>query len=422
MANHGYSWRNVKHGSSFSLPKSENFGRWVGVAIVLAILLHVLLFFGLKNMTIVMDSIGEMLEIQTEPVRVVNVDDSKMIPEAKMETVETPEVTGELLEEIEALEALPENTEIDMSPAIQEPDLTVKMEIPAMKGSDLAESLDPIAGPKFDESMSDLGRMDDIIQPAAVGQVVVDPGEMSADIYDPDKFNEEMEKKGANGLADKGALDKFTPLSTMANMSGNALENATGMIGSDLLFDYNKATLRESARNSLLKVALLIDKNPKLNCWIGGHTDLIGGDDFNYELSVKRAQAVKDWLVTAMRIEPERLIVIGYGENQPLVSEGDENAQALNRRVEIKMRRGLPQDGESQVVKKAVEQEPKPKVEEEAPKENPPKAILVKPNGPPNIKPPAKAIPAEPDPGKAIPVEPGRAVIEPETPRAVPVE
>ena len=132
MANHGYSWRNVKHGSSFSLPKSENFGRWVGVAIVLAILLHVLLFFGLKNMTIVMDSIGEMLEIQTEPVRVVNVDDSKMIPEAKMETVETPEVTGELLEEIEALEALPENTEIDMSPAIQEPDLTVKMEIPAM--------------------------------------------------------------------------------------------------------------------------------------------------------------------------------------------------------------------------------------------------------------------------------------------------
>lgn len=422
MANHGYSWRNVKHGSSFSLPKSENFGRWVGVAIVLAILLHVLLFFGLKNMTIVMDSIGEMLEIQTEPVRVVNVDDSKMIPEAKMETVETPEVTGELLEEIEALEALPENTEIDMSPAIQEPDLTVKMEIPAMKGSDLAESLDPIAGPKFDESMSDLGRMDDIIQPAAVGQVVVDPGEMSADIYDPDKFNEEMEKKGANGLADKGALDKFTPLSTMANMSGNALENATGMIGSDLLFDYNKATLRESARNSLLKVALLIDKNPKLNCWIGGHTDLIGGDDFNYELSVKRAQAVKDWLVTAMRIDPERLIVIGYGENQPLVSEGDENAQALNRRVEIKMRRGLPQDGESQVVKKAVEQEPKPKVEEEAPKENPSKAILVKPNGPPYIKPPAKAIPAEPDPGKAIPVEPGRAVIEPETPRAVPVE
>lgn len=426
MANNGYSWRNVRHGSSYSLPKSEHFGRWVSVAIVLAIILHVLLFFGLKNMTIVMDSIGEILEIKTEQVRVVEVDSMDTIPEAKPEKVETPEVTGELLEEIEALEALPENMEIDMSPAIQEPEFNVKMEVPALKGSDLADSLEPIAGPKFDEQLTDLGKMDDIIQPAAAGQIIIDPGEMSADVYDPDKFNEQMEKKGANGLADKGSLDKFTPLGEMANLSGNALENATGMIGSDLLFDYNKATLRESARNSLLKVALLIDKNPELNCWIGGHTDLIGGDDFNYELSVRRAQAVKDWLVNSMRIEPERLIVIGYGENEPLVMEGDENAQALNRRVEIKMRRGTPESSDTQVVKKP--QPPKPVVEEQPEEATPPKAILVKPKGPPIIKEPevtpGKAIPAEPQPSRAVPVdpEPGRAVIEPETSRAVPVE
>lgn len=426
MADQGYSWNNARNGSSYSLPKSENFGRWVGVAVVLAVIFHLLVFFGLKHMQIAVGSIGEMLDLETEQVRVAKVEFTESLPEMKEEKVETPEVRGDLLDEIEMLTELPEDTEVDIRPDIKEPEFSVKLEAPAEKGDEFAASLEPVLGQDLEVEMAEIGKMDDILQPAAAGQVLVDPGEQIADVYDPDKFNDEM-KKGAGGLADKGAMDKFTPLGDMANMSGNALENATGMIGSDLLFEYNKSSLRESARNSLLKVALLIDKNPNLNCWIGGHTDLFGGDTFNKALSVKRAEAVKVWLVESMKIDPERLIVIGYGKEKPLVTDGDEVAQGMNRRVEIMMRKGMPGDTEPpQVAGRPAEVV----VDEQKP-------VLIKPKGPPIFREPMPREKEEPSapvgravpvsPGKAVPVEedeePGRAVpIEPKPPRAIPVE
>ena len=71
-------------------------------------------------------------------------------------------------------------------------------------------------------------------------------------------------------------LKDFTSLDAMARMDGNSLLATKALIGSDLLFDFNSATLRQSARISLMKVALLIDKHPNLVCWVDGHTDLIG--------------------------------------------------------------------------------------------------------------------------------------------------
>ena len=202
-------------------------------------------------------------------------------------------------------------------------------------------------------------------------------------------------------------------------MDGNALQNTKGMIGSDLLFEFNQATLRESARNSLLKVALLIDKNPNLNCWIEGHTDTIGGDLPNGRLSLGRATAVKQWLVDSMRIDPKRLIVIGFGKRQPIVQIGDKDQQAMNRRVVIKMRRGQPSADSVMFLDAGSTPE--------SIKPEPVKAILVKPMSPPIIpttqlldegqparavieEPSRRALPVEDDRRRAIPVTPGRAV------------
>ncbi|MFD2159697.1 OmpA family protein [Rubritalea tangerina] len=423
MANRGYSWKNVRQGSTFSLPRTEHVGRLVTVAVVLALVAHVAVIFGLKNMSVTFPAIRQMLNIETEPIVVREVEFRESLPELKQEELaEPPEVAGELLDEIEILEEIPEDTELDMSPEISDPQFDVEMVTPAMKGEALAESLEPIAGPELTHDLPEIGRMDDVLQVAAAGQLVIDPGEQKADTFDPDKFNEELERKGAGGLADDGALENFTPLAAMARMDGNALQNTKGMIGSDLLFEFNKATLRESARNSLLKVALLIDKNPKLNCWIEGHTDTIGGDTPNGELSLERARAVKQWLVEAMRIDPERLIVIGYGKRQPIVLEGDKDTQAINRRVVIKMRKGKPVKDSQMFLENALPPEPvKPKVGE---------AVLVKPSGPPIIpsaqrvdeEPPARAVIEEPS-RRALPVEEQRRRAIPVTPgRAVPAE
>jgi len=413
MADEGYSWEDASSGSSYSAPRNENLGKWVGVAIVLAVVVHLLMFFGLKRIEIIVGSLGEMLEIETEQVRVSNVEFVETTPEVKDEKVEIPDLTGELLDEIEALTELPQDSEIDIRPDISEPEIDVKLVAPAENGEKFSESLEPLTGLDFEVEMSELGKMDHILQPAAVGQVLVDPGEQISDVYDPDKFNDEM-KKGAEGLADKGTLDQFTPLGDMANLSGNALEKTKGMIGSDLLFEYNRSTLRESARNSLLKVALLIDKNPSLNCWIGGHTDLFGGDEFNRELSIRRAEAVKSWLVESMRIDSERLIVIGFGKDEPLVVEGNEDDQAINRRGEIMMRKGEPEvvERSKSFPEQALKEEAKNSVAELVIEDKP---VLIKPKGPPII--------IEPELVEVLPISPGKAVpVDPEPPKAVPVE
>jgi OmpA-OmpF porin, OOP family len=420
MAERGYSWKNVRQGSTFKLPKTEHAGRLVMIAIALALLAHVVAIMGLKNMQITFPALREFLEVETEPVVVRDVEFREALPDTQLEELaEPPELAGKLLDEIEILEEIPEDTELDMSPEITDPQFDIEMVAPAMKGDALAESLEPIAGPDFTDDLPEIGKMDDVLQVAAAGQLVIDPGEQQSDVFDPDKFNEELERKGAGGLVDDGALEDFTPLSAMTRMDGNALQNSKGMIGSDLLFEFNQATLRESARNSLLKVALLIDKNPNLNCWIEGHTDTIGGDLPNGELSLGRAKAVKHWLVKSMRIDPARLIVIGYGERQPIIQKGDKDQQAMNRRVVIKMRRGQPSADATMFLEGALPPEP---VRPEASK-----AILVKPTGPPIIPtaqpveedPPARAVieepsrralPVEDDRRKAIPVSPGRAV------------
>jgi len=415
MANRGYSWKNVRQGSTFSLPKTEHMGRLVTIAIVLALLAHVVVIVGLKNMSVTIATITNVLEIETEPIVVRDVEFRESLPVAKHEELaEPPEVAGDLLDEIEILEELPQDIEIDMSPDVKDVAFDIEMEVPAMKGDALAESLEPIEGPDFSEEIPDIGRTDALIQPAAAGQVVIDPGEQQVDAFDPDKFNEELERKGANGLADEGALDSYTALSAMAQMSGNALQNTKGMIGSDLLFEFNKAELRESARNSLLKVALLIDKNPNLNCWIEGHTDTIGGDVPNGALSLQRAKAVKNWLVESMRIDPERLIVIGYGKRQAIVKSGDKDAQAMNRRVVIKMRQGEPNVSSEMFLEGRPVKESRP-----APVKKVPKPILVKPQGPPVI-PTAEKV--EEIPARAVIEETNRrAVIEDEILRAIPV-
>ena len=400
MAKRAYSWKNVRQGSSFSLPQTEHLGRIVTVAVILAVLAHGVMIFGLKRMQISFPTLTEVFEIETEPVVVRDVEFRESLPELQQEELaEPPEVAGELLDEIDILEELPEDVELDMSPEISDPMFDVEMISPAMKGDALAESLEPISGPDLSADLPEIGKTLDILQIAAAGQVVIDPGEQKADEFDPDKFNDELERKGANGLADEGALDKYTPLSAMTKMDGNALQNTKGMIGSDLLFEFNKAELRESARNSLLKVALLIDKNPNLNCWIEGHTDTIGGDLPNGELSLERAKSVKRWLVESMRIDPDRLIVIGYGKRQPIVTDGNRDVQAMNRRVVIKMRRGDPEADTKMFLENAA---PPP----------PMKPILIKPTGPPIIP---IAEPVKDDP-------PGRAVIEERSRRAMPVE
>lgn len=418
-----YSWNRGQVGSStYRSPQSDGVGKWVIVALIAALVLHAVIIWGLSRIDVFFPKNVEDVTLKTEVVRVQRVELDDALPEESppVTTIEQePVEVVPPLDELDMLESIAE-VDIDISPDIEA--LEVPLSQPALSGELDAESFEPMKAPVFDPELPEMGVTDDIFLKANDGQLVVDPGARMAEEYDPDEYTDLL-KKGVGGAAEDGLFKEFTSLDAMAHMDGNSLLTSKALIGSDLLFDFNSATLRQSARVSLMKVALLIDKNPELTCWIEGHTDLIGGDQSNFILSQHRAIAVKSWLVNTLDLEANRVAVRGFGERKPLVLSGTADEQAANRRVEIKMRKGHPKNEVEEVIQpRTVEKPSKPApvaipVEEDKP-------ILVKPKIPMPTEIPAAVpvLPLEEEPPMAIEaLEDDLPIIE-EPPVAVPVD
>jgi len=405
-----YRWSDMRDTGGYRLPGPEHLGRWATAAMLVSVLLHVLVFFALDHVRIAL-GISQPKEISTGQINVRQVEVKPYEPEMALppeETVTPPVESAALLEEVDLLELLPEDVEIDISPSVTDPEYALKMSSPLAEGE--PDAPDTKLSSSFDISadLPEFGRMEEELKPAAIGQITVDPGALDVDDGELNSFTDELIKKGNNGLVDNGKLDGIESLDQLLDLPPNLLLSKKTMLPSDLLFEFNRAELRESAKVGLMKLALLIDRNPSLYCWIEGHTDLIGGDEPNIQLSKLRAEAVKTYLVESMRMNPERIITRGYGKTQPLVTTGNADSQSPNRRVEIRMRKTPPADQPIKITPKA-----RP-VEEPAP----PKAILIKPKITPEPAPPkAKVVPDQPDILKAQPVEE-----EPAVPRALPVE
>ena len=104
-----------------------------------------------------------------------------------------------------------------------------------------------------------------------------------------------------------------------------------------LYFDFDSSYLRPSSV-AQLRVLLKAFKDPEImdhRFLLAGHTCSLGTEEYNMGLSIRRAMSVKEWLV-AHGIDSERLIVRGFGETRPIMSNRWEHTRRFNRRVEIK--------------------------------------------------------------------------------------
>ncbi|GIW43349.1 MAG: hypothetical protein KatS3mg077_0631 [Candidatus Binatia bacterium] len=99
-------------------------------------------------------------------------------------------------------------------------------------------------------------------------------------------------------------------------------------------FDFDKATIRPDAARILDEAVATLKAEPDVEVLIVGHTDSVGSEAYNQRLSVRRAQAVKDYLVRH-GIAASRLQVKGMGESQPVASNDTAEGRAQNRRVEL---------------------------------------------------------------------------------------
>lgn len=283
-------------------------------------------------------------EVPTEYVRVV----VKEVKEKEMAEAETPTEPTEEPKEIEQIEQEP--TEIDildfeveeliMAPG--ETDLSVPEPLPTQEQPSAVTEMKPVeldAGALSVPSMpAEAMSMPDptpINHNAVVANATaqLDAVDEAGKLVESDLMKDAKAGQEGNLPGDSRSLTDLIGEKNLGAGSGVA------RLGTDVLFGFNECKLKNSARITMLQLAALIQKNPETHFIIEGHTDSIGGDAYNALLSLQRAAAVREWL-NSNRVPTANVFIRACADNTPLAStKGDRNAQAMNRRVEIHMRK-----------------------------------------------------------------------------------
>jgi OOP family OmpA-OmpF porin len=102
-------------------------------------------------------------------------------------------------------------------------------------------------------------------------------------------------------------------------------------------FDYDDYSIKPESFPALDKIGEALTQPPLEEAIINveGHTDSDGSDEYNQKLSERRAWSVKSYLVQKFGMDPNRLVIVGYGERAPLADNNSDQGKAQNRRVEF---------------------------------------------------------------------------------------
>lgn len=151
-----------------------------------------------------------------------------------------------------------------------------------------------------------------------------------------EEFFKALQRPAEEGLRTKGLTPKGMntkgPAAVVPDEYEKLVENPTAR--SLILFDFDSDRVKEESYPTLRNLAeVLLKELPDIRLVVVGHTDNVGTEEYNLELSRRRAQAVKDVLVSSFGVSAERFVLRWYGEQQPLIKENPADGQ--NRRVEF---------------------------------------------------------------------------------------
>lgn len=130
----------------------------------------------------------------------------------------------------------------------------------------------------------------------------------------------------------KAEVDEL--LNQLSDLKAKQTERGIVLTMGDVLFAFDKATLSPEAFRNVDKLVDFLQKHPNRSVLIEGHTDSVGSDEYNLNLSEKRADAVKNALVSK-GVGEERITPKGYGKKYPVASNNTSEGRQLNRRVEV---------------------------------------------------------------------------------------
>ena len=103
---------------------------------------------------------------------------------------------------------------------------------------------------------------------------------------------------------------------------------------SGILFDTDSYTLKDPSKRDLEDLARVLKDYEDTNIMFGGHTDSRGSDSYNQDLSEQRARSVAEFMAF-IDVDPERMTIVGYGEEKPVATNETAEGRQKNRRVEV---------------------------------------------------------------------------------------
>jgi outer membrane protein OmpA-like peptidoglycan-associated protein len=162
--------------------------------------------------------------------------------------------------------------------------------------------------------------------------------EIAAKVAEDAKINSEEEAR-LLALAKREAQEKARAKAKLEKEAeAEALEAQIKVIidSEHINFEVNKDILTTHSIRTIEQISDILKKHPSINVEISGHTDNTGNADYNLVLSQKRVNSVKEKLME-LQIDRNRLTAVGYGANQPLVSNDTKENRHINRRVEFKV-------------------------------------------------------------------------------------
>ncbi len=243
-----------------------------------------------------------------------------------------------LLQEVHATTAMPDDTQnaLPDTPKVDPTDATsVLNEIEKSTAQTLSKSPNATREQALLNDSANSGRP----QPALSGTELA----TSTTIKRPSSFTSKVQADSAG--PNKARNPGFSDLDSLLAQKGPLGSGTSIRMPDDQLFSYNSADLQESSMEQLQKLAMLIKRNPKATFSIEGYTDAFGAYDYNIDLSQRRADSVKDYLVRMMGIDPGQIQSRGYGATKFLVTprptmdaaqdEAEIRRQQPNRRVVV---------------------------------------------------------------------------------------
>ncbi len=327
---------------------------WLLVGLLVSLALHALLcvyfyrteFQSIASMVVPPQKTAtfNVKTVDLQPLDKASMDASQQAakPEPDKTDVQLPDEKksfDKLLEEVHASTAIPDDV-ADVLPDNPRVDPNNASSILKEIERNTAQTLDRSPTATREQSILNDTAVSGRPQPALTGTELA----RSTTIQKPNVINR---LPGDSAGPDRGRTPGFSDLDQLLSQKGPLGSGTAIRMPENQLFGYNSADLGGGAVDQLQKLAMLIKRNPKATFRVEGYTDSLGSFDYNLDLSQRRADSVKRYLVEALQINPTQIETRGFGASKFLIppraiNPGDPAAeqaeiarQQPNRRVVV---------------------------------------------------------------------------------------